>query len=103
MGLQILNGRIVDPANKIDQITDLFVEGDTIAGLGQPPAGFVPEHTLDASEHIVIPGLVDLATRLREPGLEHKATIASETQAAAAGGITSLCCPPDMTIPTPRM
>ena len=95
MGLQILNGRIVDPANKIDQITDLFVEGDTITGLGQPPAGFVPEHTLDASEHIVIPGLVDLATRLREPGLEHKATIASETRAAAAGGITSLCCPPD--------
>jgi dihydroorotase len=95
MGLQILNGRIVDPANKIDQIADLFVEHGTIIGLGQPPAGFMPEHTLDASEHIVIPGLVDLAARLREPGLEHKATIFSETRAAAAGGITSLCCPPD--------
>ncbi len=96
MKLQIINGRIVDPANQIDEVATLFVEDGRIAALGQSaPPGFAAEHTLDARNQIVIPGLVDLAARLREPGLEHKATIASETRAAVAGGITALCCPPD--------
>ena len=93
--LTIRNGRVVDPGNGIDRIADLHLIGGRIAALGTPPAGFVAERTLDASGRIVCPGLVDLCARLREPGLEHKGTIASETRAAAAGGITTLCCPPD--------
>ncbi len=95
MGLLVTNGRIIDPANQIDQNKDLFIEAGKIAGLGQPPVGFTLNRTLDATGQIVIPGVVDLAARLREPGQEYKATIASETRAAAAGGITSLCCHPD--------
>ncbi len=95
MRLRIRNGRVLDPANSVDQVTDLYVAGGRIVSLGRPPSGFHADQTLDASNRIVIPGIVDLAVRLREPGQEHKATIASETRAAAAGGVTSLCCPPD--------
>lgn len=95
MSLQILNGRLIDPASGLDTVADLFVQGGRIAGIGTPPAGFHAQRTLKAGDRVVIPGLVDLAARTREPGLEHKATILSETRAAAAGGITTLCCPPD--------
>ncbi len=95
MNLRISHGRVIDPANGIDRVTDLFVGGARIAGLDAPPAGFAVDRALDAQGQIVIPGLVDLAARLREPGQEHKATIATETRAAAAAGITSLCCLPD--------
>ncbi len=59
------------------------------------PSGFRAERTIDASDLIVCPGLVDLSARLREPGFEYKATLESEMQAAVAGGVTSLACPPD--------
>ena len=95
MSLQITNGRIVDPVSDIDDITDLFIQDGRIVGLGEAPASFVPQRRLDATGRIVIPGIVDLAARLREPGQEHKATINSETRAAVAAGITALCCPPD--------
>lgn len=95
MNLRIIQGRVVDPANKVDRITDLFVGDGRVVAMDTAPQGFTAEHQLDARGRIVIPGLVDLAARLREPGQEHKATIASETCAAAAGGITSLCYPPD--------
>jgi dihydroorotase len=98
MKVHILNGRIIDPANNIDEVSDLFIEDGKIAGLGQASNGFLPERTLDASNHVVIPGIVDIAAHLREPGQEYKATIASETRAAAASGITTLCSPPD-TVP----
>lgn len=93
--MSIRNGRLIDPANGVDEIADLHLEGGRIAAVGPAPAGFRADHTLDARGHIVCPGLVDLCARLREPGLEHKATIASETRAAAAAGITTICCPPD--------
>lgn len=95
MGTCIRNGRIVDPANGVDRTTDLYIEQGRIAALDQPPSHFVAETTLDATGMLVLPGVVDMAARLREPGQEYKATIASETRAAAASGITSLCCPPD--------
>jgi dihydroorotase len=95
MKLRISGGRVIDPANDVDRITDLFVADQKIAALDHPPSGFVADLEIDAHGQIVIPGLVDMAARLREPGQEHKATIASETRAAAAAGITSLCCPPD--------
>ena len=95
MKIQIRNGRVIDPAKGIDRITDLFIARGVIVGIGQAPQGFETGGTLDASGCIVCPGLVDLSARLREPGFEYRATLESEMAAAAAGGITSLACPPD--------
>lgn len=98
MRLKISHGRIIDPINNIDQTADLFIEDGRILGVGKAPKNFKADQEIDASKLIVCPGLVDLCARLGEPGQEQKATIASETRAAAASGITSICCPPD-TIP----
>jgi dihydroorotase len=95
MRIVLRGGRLIDPAHQIDTVADLFVADGRIAGLGQPPEGFAADRVIDARDRIVCPGLIDLCARLREPGQEHKATIASETRAAAAGGITTLLCPPD--------
>jgi dihydroorotase len=93
--LRIKDGRVIDPANKVDDILDVYIADGRIAALGGAPEGFGAPQEIDASGCIVCPGLVDLCARMREPGQEHKATIATESVAAAAGGITTLCCPPD--------
>src|SRR5512143_1258197 len=95
MKIHIKNGRVVDPTNARDEIADVYSAAGKIIGNGHPPADFHANRTLDASGLIVCPGLVDLSVRLREPGFEYKATLESEMLAAAAGGITSLACPPD--------
>jgi dihydroorotase len=95
MNIQIKNGRLIDPKNKIDAVQDVFIAAGKILTIGKAPGGFVAEETIDAAGLIVIPGLIDLAARLREPGYEYKATLESEMSAAVAGGITSLACPPD--------
>lgn len=105
-GLRIQGGRVIDPANDVDAVQDVFIDSTGfIAGLGKSPDGFTVERTLDARNRIVCPGLIDLRARLREPGLEHKATMESETRAAVSAGITTLCCPPDTwpVIDTPAM
>jgi dihydroorotase len=96
--IRISGGRVIDPASGIDAEHDIFIAAGRIAAIGDAPDGFRPQLEIDASGCIVCPGLVDLSARVREPGQENKATIASESRAAAAGGITTLCCPPD-TIP----
>lgn len=95
MNYHIKNGRIIDPANNIDQVTDLFIADGKIAALGNAPDGFCADQTFDATGLVVAPGLVDLSARLREPGYEYKATLESEMQAAMQGGVTTLVCPPD--------
>jgi dihydroorotase len=95
MKIHIRNGRIIDPKNNLDQTADLYIAAGKIVSIGQMPADFHANRTLDANGCIVCPGLVDLSVRLREPGLEYKATLESEMAAAAAGGVTSLACPPD--------
>ena len=97
--LIIKNGHLIDPANNIDQKADIqIIDGRITAiettGLINADTG---NHTqvIDANGLTVIPGLVDCCARLREPGLENKATIRSETIAATRAGITTLCCPPD--------
>ncbi len=95
MNIAIIGGRVIDPARDLDTTASLFIQDGRLASLGEPPAGFEAERTIDARGLIVCPGLVDLRARLREPGLEHKGTVESETRAALAGGITQLCCPPD--------
>jgi dihydroorotase len=95
MKIHIKNGHLIDPKNGIDAKQDLYIAAGKIAGIGKVPEGFVANQTIDATNLIIIPGLVDLSARLREPGFEHKATLESEMLAAAAGGVTSLACPPD--------
>jgi dihydroorotase len=91
----ISGGRVVDPANGLDGQADLYLADGRVAAVGARPDGFRPERVIDATGRVVCPGFIDLAARVREPGQEHKATLASESRAAAAAGITTLCCPPD--------
>lgn len=95
MNIHIRNGRLIDPKNNIDAQQDVYIVDRRVAAIGVSPPGFVADQTIDAGGLIVMPGLMDLAARLREPGYEYKATLESEMNAAVAGGITSLACPPD--------
>ena len=95
MNIQIKNGRLIDPKNNLDAKQDLFIAAGKVVAVGNAPAGFVADKVIDATGLVVAPGLIDLAARLREPGYEYMATLESEMQAAVAGGITSLACPPD--------
>ena len=95
MRTEIINGRVVDPGNQVDKVCNLYIADGIVLTVGDPPPGFAADERIDAAGKVVCPGLVDLSARLREPGNEHKATIASETYAAASAGVTSLCCPPD--------
>ena len=92
MSLLVRNGRVVDPANGIDGIQDVYVEDGRIVRVGRAlpaPAGV---EIVDASGQVVCPGFIDIHVHLREPGFEYKETIASGTRAAAAGGFTAVCC-----------
>jgi len=93
--VHIKGGRLIDPKNRVDAKHDVFIANGRVAALGKAPSGFRAERTIDASNLVVCPGLIDLSARLREPGFEYKATLESEMQAAVAGGVTSLVCPPD--------
>ena len=95
MNIVIKNGHVMDASQKLDQVTDVYISNGRIAAIGNAPEGFKADQTLDASDKWVLPGLVDLCARLREPGSEYKATLLSELRAAMAGGVTSLACPPD--------
>jgi len=95
MNIHIKNGRLVDPKNRVDAQQDVYISGRRIASIGKAPQGFVAEEVIDASGLVVMPGLMDIAARLREPGYEYKATLESEMAAAVSGGVTSLACPPD--------
>ncbi len=95
MKILIRNGRLVDPARELDQPGDLYVAAGHIVAIGSAPDGFHANRIIDAGGMVVCPGLVDLSARLREPGFEYRATLESEMEAAVAGGVTSLACPPD--------
>jgi dihydroorotase len=95
MKILIRNGRVMDPARGFDQQADIAIDGSVIVAIGTVPDGFVAEREIDASGQWVLPGLVDLAVRLREPGHEHEGMLQSEMAAAVAGGVTSLVCLPD--------
>lgn len=90
MRLHIKNARVVDPASGKDSAGDVFVTDGRIA-----QAFSKADRVIDAKGLVVAPGLIDLSARLREPGHEYKATLESEMDAAVAGGVTSLACPPD--------
>lgn len=95
MRIQIKGGRMIDPLFDIDRTQDLYLAEGVIVASGSAPMDFEVDQVIDASGQIVCPGIVDLRVRLREPGHQHKGTIASETLAAASAGVTTVCCPPD--------
>ena len=93
--IAVHGGRLIDPANKIDQPLSLYLSDGVVVAIGDAPDGFQSDRQIQLNGQIVAPGLIDLCARLREPGQTFKATIASETAAAARGGFTTLCTPPD--------
>lgn len=98
--LLIKNARIIDPASNIDEIVDIAIVKSKIAGIGSSiSTDFQPTETIDAKDHWVLPGLVDLSAYLREPGQENKTRIPHETYSAASAGITRICCMPEPLCP----
>jgi dihydroorotase len=87
------NARLICPSTGVDTVQDLHIQDGTIAALGTAP--FKADLTLEGSGCVLAPGLIDLSVRLREPGYEYKNAMHTELQAAVAGGVTSVICPPD--------
>ena len=94
MKLIIKAGRVIDPANGLDAVRDILVEDGVIVQVAETIVEGDAE-SVDASGKLVVPGLIDIHTHLRDPGLEYKEDIISGTRAAAAGGVTSLACMPN--------
>jgi dihydroorotase len=93
--IYIRDGLVVDPKRETVERRDLFIEGGTIRRIppGKPYPGRGPRlRIIDASGKLVFPGLIDIHAHLREPGYEHKETIATGSKAAVAGGFTDLAC-----------
>ncbi len=95
MKIHLKGARVVDPGRGFDKVQDIYIAAGKIVSIGASPHDFHANRVIDAAGLVVCPGLVDLSVRLREPGLEYKATLESEMAAAVAGGVTSLVCPPD--------
>jgi dihydroorotase len=96
----IRNGRVIDPANKQDEVGDVYIEnGKIVASKSEirNPKSEIEE--IDASGLIIAPGLIDMHVHLREPGFSHKETIESGARAAAAGGFTTILCMPNTSPP----
>lgn len=94
MRLLIRGGRIIDPASGLDQAGDVLIEGRRIAAVA-PRIEAGEARVIEAAGLVVAPGFIDLHVHLRQPGQEHKETIAAGTRAAAAGGFTSVCAMPN--------
>lgn len=95
MNIIIAGGRVIDPAQQLDEVTDIYISDGRILHIGEhAPEDFVANEVIDARNQVVCPGLIDLCAHVREPGYTQKGNIASETAAAVAGGITTLVTPP---------
>ena len=91
----IKQGQIIDTANNINRIGDVYIADGKIVSVTHEPAGFKPNTVIDAKHKVICPGFIDLSTRLREPGQSRKATFKSEALAAASAGVTTMCLQPD--------
>lgn len=94
MTTSITNARVINPSSGLDKQTDIHIENGKIITIGDKPTGFIADQIIDAKGLVAAPGLVDLSVNLCEPGYSRKGTVATETLAAVASGVTALCCPP---------
>ncbi|MEP0848211.1 MAG: dihydroorotase [Phycisphaerae bacterium] len=94
----IRQGRVIDPSQQIDEVTNVLLADGVVAALGKA-AGSTADEVIDARGLIVAPGLIDMHVHLREPGFEEKETIETGTAAAAAGGFTAVACMPNTNPP----
>jgi dihydroorotase len=90
----ITGGRVIDPSQNLDTVTDVWLHGDTVLHIGTRP-DLKANTTIHAEGKIVTPGLIDVHVHFREPGREEDETIATGAAAALAGGVTSVCCMPN--------
>jgi len=88
-------GRVVDPSQGMDRVLDLLLADGLVADLGEGLEAPDDARIIDATDLVVTPGLIDVHVHLREPGAEHKETIATGARAAAAGGFTAVCAMPN--------
>ena len=95
MSLLIRNARVIDPASSLDAQRNILINDGRITAITEVSASFTAQETIDASGLWAFPGGIDLSAWLREPGLDQKATLRSETSAAAASGLTTLCYQPE--------
>ena len=93
--LILRGGRIMDPANRLDRVGDLVIAKDRITEIADQIKPEPKDEVYDASGCVVCPGFVDIHVHLREPGFEDRETIRTGTRAAAAGGVTTVCCMPN--------
>ena len=93
--IHIKQGHLIDPANNINRIADVYIAGGKVVSVTHEPAGFKATTVIDATHKVICPGFIDLSTRLREPGQSRKATFKSEAIAAASAGVTTMCLQPD--------
>src|SRR5215210_7439413 len=101
MDLLIKNGRVLDPSQNLDEVADVLIQDGRITRVDQDiPADGV--QIMDASGCVVAPGLIDLHVHLRTPGQEYKEDTRSGTEAAARGGITTVCVMPNTSPPIDR-
>jgi dihydroorotase len=94
MALLLKGGRVVDPAVGLDAVCDVVIRDGRIVEIGEDlsiPKGI----TVECAEKVILPGLIDIHTHLREPGYEYKEDVASGTRAAAHGGFTAVCAMPN--------
>lgn len=91
----IRGGRLIDPASNTDKVVDLAVANGVVVEIGKNLSASPADRVIDAEGCIVAPGLIDPHVHLREPGHEHKETIATGAAAAARGGFTAVCCMPN--------
>jgi len=94
MSILIKNGRVIDPANKINAVMDVLIQNNKISKVAEN-INFSADTLIDARNKIVAPGIVDMHVHLREPGREDKETVASATAAAAKGGVTTVLAMPN--------
>ena len=94
--LHLRGGRLIDPANRIDEVRDIYIADGRIVGLKNPPDGFSAEREIDVGGCLVIPGIIELSASV---GDDRGATLAEESLAAVSAGVTSLCVAPETRAP----